>query len=85
MKRRFNTNVVVTDEFVDALAQKAHDSGCGARSLYKEFRKATKIAEAGISLMDKNVQKELVLTPEMINDNTKFDVITDIKVKTLHR
>lgn len=85
MKRRFNTNVVVTDEFVDALAQKAHDSGCGARSLYKEFRKATKIAEAGISLMDKNIQKELVLTPEMINDNTKFDVITDIKVKTLHR
>ena len=84
MKKRYNTNVIVSDEFVNALAQKAYDSGLGARSLYKEFRTATKIAVADISLMNSSIPKELLLTPEMIYDNTQYQ-LNVAKVKTLRR
>ena len=84
MKKRYNTNVIVSDEFVNALAQKAYDSGLGARSLYKEFRTATKIAVADISLMNSSIPKELLLTPEMIYDNTQYQ-LNIAKVKTLRR
>lgn len=85
--KRFNTYVNVEEGFVDALATEAYKTDTGARALYKKMRECTKVAQGEIELMNRSTEKELILTPECVYDNTQYRLKENInvKVKTLHR
>ena len=83
--RRYNTKVIVQDEYINLLAEQAYKNDTGARGLYEALIESTKIARSEIELLDKRIPKELVLSPEMIRDNTMYELKTAAKVRTLHR
>ena len=83
--KRYNTEVMIMDEYVDEVAKEAYRRNTGARGLYTVIKESTKLAQGEIELMNRNIEKELTLTPEMVYDNTMYELKTNIKVKTLKR
>lgn len=83
--KRYNTEVIVMDGYIDEVAKEAYRRNTGARGLYTVVRESTKLAQGEIELMNRNIQKELTLTEEMVHDNTQYELRTNVKVKTLKR
>ena len=82
--RRYNTEVITMDEYIDEVAKEAYKRNTGARGLYTIVKESTKLAQGEIELMNRNMKKELTLTPECVHDNTQYQ-LNIAKVKTLRR
>ncbi len=82
--QRYNTKVIVQDEYINLLAEQAYKNDTGVSGLEEVLTESTKIARSEIELMDRRIPKELVLSPEMIRDNTMYELRT-AKVKALRR
>ncbi len=69
--KRYATVVKSDESFIDAVAKEAYKRKTGARGLYSVMKDATKRAEGEIRLMPK-YKKELILTPECVEDNSAY-------------
>ena len=83
--KRYNTEVIITDGYINEVSKEAYRRNTGARGLYTIVKESTKLAQGEIELMNRNISKELTLTPEMVYDNMGYELKTNIKVKTLKR
>ncbi len=67
-----------TDEYIDAIAKKAYDTKRGARGLKKIIADTTWCAYSEIRF-NPNVYKEVILTEETVQDNTKYEIVKNIE------
>lgn len=67
-----------TDGYIEAVAKKAHDTKRGARGLKKIVADTTWYAYAEIGF-NPNVYKEVILTEETVQDNTKYGLVENIE------
>lgn len=70
MLENMNINFIYEEDTIEAIAKKAIELGVGARSIKKIIVDAFDVIN--YELFSRNNYKELIITPETIEDNTKY-------------